>query len=510
MRRARDFLISIVESKNKTLLTFCFCFVIATTVFSIVAIPRVFLFYFYILIFVLSFFVVIFFEKKILRLFLLAGTFFLFGTCRLLLNSPVVDENFVSFYNGQKQIVTGIISDEPNKKVGWREYVLSTSLLEDSDGLKRKVSGRILFRAPSYPELFYGDSLQFDCVLNTPKNTDNFNYQKFLALKRVYTVCYPGEIKVIGKNQGNATMFKILSFKRQINNLTQRLWNEPQSTLAAGILYGERSGFDDELKSDFSRAGITHIIAVSGYNITIIVWILMGVLIWAGFYRRQAFWVCLCLIFLFVIFTGASASAARAGLMGSLLLLAQQMGRKSDVFRLLIYAATLLSIVNPLVLVWDVGFQLSFLATIGLIYLTPLLEEKIKTRKIYKKCGMLLKEFLLPTLAATIFTFPLISYSFGYFSLLSILANILIIWLIPLLMFSSFVSIMVATIFYPLGQVLAWVTNIGLSYVIIIGEKLGGTAFSSVNIRIPLVVCLTCYAGLFWLISKKKLKNIEY
>jgi competence protein ComEC len=121
-----------------------------------------------------------------------------------------------------------------------------------------------------------------------------------------------------------------------------------------------------------------------------------------------------------------------------------------------------------------------------------------------------LKEFLLPTLAATIFTFPLISYSFGYFSLLSILANILIIWLIPLLMFSSFVSIMVATIFYPLGQVLAWVTNIGLSYVIITGEKLGGTAFSSVNIRIPLVVCLMCYAGLFWIISKKKLKNIEY
>ncbi len=531
--KIKNFLFSIVESKNKTLLAFCFCFVLATAVFSIVVISRDFLFYFYLFIFVLLFFAVIFFEKKIVRLFLLAGVFFTLGICRLLFNMPVIDSNFISFYNDQEQIVTGVISDEPNKKVGWREYKLSASWLEDKNGIKRKVSGKVLFRAPSYPEFFYGDKLQFKCALKTPKNMDNFNYQKFLALKKIYSVCYPGEIKVVGKNQGNKTMSKILSFKRQINNLTQRLWNEPQSTLAGGILYGERSGFDNELKDNFSRAGITHIVAVSGYNITIIVWILMSVLIWAGFYRRQAFWICLVLIFLFVIFTGASASAARAGLMGSLVLLAQQLGRKSDVFRLLVYAATLLALVNPLILVWDVGFQLSFLATVGLIYLTPLLEEKIKQfspslipplgtlsvplagqapflKKLWgiKKYPIfLVKEFLLPTLAAMIFIFPLVSYSFGYFSLLSILANVLILWLIPLLMFFSFVSIVLATIFYPLGQVLAWITNIGLSYVIMIGEKFGGLSWASLNFNMPLVVCLGIYVGLFWIIIRRKEAN---
>ena len=144
-------------------------------------------------------------------------------------------------------------------------------------------------------------------------------------------------------------MEKILSFKKRVNSLSWRLWTEPQSTLAAGILYGERNGFDPEIKTNFSRAGITHIVAVSGYNITIIVWILMGVLIFIGLYRQQAFWVCLLLIFLFVVFTGASASAVRAGLMGVLLLFTQYLGRKNDVFRLLVYTATVLTLVNPLI-----------------------------------------------------------------------------------------------------------------------------------------------------------------
>ncbi|MDO9509870.1 MAG: ComEC/Rec2 family competence protein, partial [Candidatus Magasanikbacteria bacterium] len=514
MGGVKDFLLAVIGSKNKTLLAFCFCFILATSIFSIIEISRTTLFYFYILIFVLLFFIIIFFEKKVVRIFLLIGLFFILGICRLLYSLPIIDNNFISFYNGQKQIVTGVISDEPNKKVGWHEYELAVNLLENKNGVEKQIFGKVLFRTPSYPEFFYGDKIQFECDLKAPKNTDEFNYQKFLALKNIYSICYPGEIKVIAKNQNSKIMSGIFSFKRQLNDLTQKLWNEPQSTLAAGILYGERSGFDDELKNNFSKSGITHIVAVSGYNITIIVFILMNILIWGGLYRRQAFWICLILIFLFVIFTGASASAARAGLMGSLLLFAQQLGRKSDIFKLLVYAAVLLSFINPLILIWDVGFQLSFLATIGLIYLTPLLEkyfikppkflmESKKRNKTKDFINELMKEFLIPTLAATIFTLPLISYSFGYFSILSILANVLVIWLIPFLMLFSFVSISLAIIFYPLGQVLAWITNLGLSYVIMIAEKIGNIPWVSLNYKSPLVVCLIIYGWLFyWIISK--------
>lgn len=496
------FLNSIVESKNKTLLAFCFCFVFATVIFSIIEIPRFCLFYFYLLVFALLFFVIIFFEKKLVRFLLLSALFFILGICRILYQMPQIDEKFLAYYNGGKYDVIGVVSDEPNKKIGYREYELSASILVDKNGINRKIFGKILFRGHLYPEYFYGDKLKLSCGLQEPENSDNFNYKKFLALKNIYSVCYPTKTEVLDKNQGNKIMAGILSFKRKINNLAWQLWNEPESTLAAGILYGERSGFDPELKDNFSRAGITHIVAVSGYNITIIVWILMSVLIFIGLYRQQAFWICLCLIFLFVIFTGASASAVRAGLMGTILLFAQFLGRKSDAFRLLVYAATILALANPLILVWDVGFQLSFLATVGLLYLVPILEKKIKSDKMKNYQNLVLKDYLLPTFSATIFTFPLISYSFGYFSVFSILANLLIIWLIPVLMFFSFVSIVLAVIFYPLGQVLAWITNLGLSYVIMVGERFGSWGFSAINWQMPLLVCLVIYLYLFWIIRK--------
>ena len=130
-------------------------------------------------------------------------------------------------------------------------------------------------------------------------------------------------------------------------------------------------------------------------------------------------------------------------------------------------------------------------------------DQIIQRNKIKDFFNGLLKEFLIPTLAATIFTFPLISYSFGYFSLLSILANILVIWLIPFLMLFSFISLILAVISYPVGQVLAWITNLGLSYVIIIGEKIGGFSWASFNYQSPLIVCLIIYGWLFYWIFKE-------
>lgn len=516
MGGVRDFLTSIIESKNKTLLAFCFCFLFGAASASLFDNLVGEFFKLYLAIFILVFFVIIFYQYKFFRFILLALLFIIFGVARVFLKVPFVDENHMAFYQNGKYEIIGVISSEPNTKINGREYEMEAVSLVDKDKTNKKVSGKVLFRSLLYPEYFYGDKLQMACSLKEPKNSENFNYKKFLATKDVYVTCYPQNIKLLEKNQGNKIMAGILSLKNKVNSATVRLWGEPQRTLAAGILYGERSGFDQEVKDNFARSGITHIVAVSGYNITIIVWILMSVLIYAGLYRQQAFWVCLILIFAFVIFTGASASAMRAGLMGSILLFAQFLGRKSSAFNLLVYAAVFLTALNPFVLVWDVGFQLSFLATVGLLYLTPLLEKKAeiflswkflrKKEKIKNFLFLLIKDYFNPTLAATIFTLPLISYSFGFFSIFSIPANLLIIWLIPFLMFLSFVSIISAFIFFPLGQVVAWFANLGLSYVIMVGERFGSMGFSVVNWQVPFLICLMCYVGLFWLINKNNVK----
>ena len=260
----------------------------------------------------------------------------------------------------------------------------------------------------------------------------------------------------------------------------------------AGLLYGSRSGLPVDLMENFNRSGITHIIAISGYNITIIVLILMTVLIFFGFYRRQAFWITVGMIFIFVIFTGASPSVTRAAIMGTIVLLAQYFGRISSPLNLLTLAMALMLIFNPQVLWWDAGFQLSFLATIGLLYLSPLLlntKEGLKTT-------ISLKETLSATMSAIILTLPLMLYQFERLSIVAPITNILILWLIPWLMLLGFLSVIISFIFFPAGQIIAWLSGFGLDYVIMMAEWFGSKRWSAIDFSLPWWGMLGGYAFL--------------
>ena len=112
--------------------------------------------------------------------------------------------------------------------------------------------------------------------------------------------------------------------------------------------------------------------AVSGYNVTVIVTFLMAVLLAGGIGRKRSFWIVCATVVLFVFFTGASASVVRAALMGVIFLTAKQIGRPGSTGIAVVFAAALMALLNPYIILWDAGFQLSFLSTTGLIYLSPI------------------------------------------------------------------------------------------------------------------------------------------
>jgi competence protein ComEC len=287
-------------------------------------------------------------------------------------------------------------------------------------------------------------------------------------------------------------MSRILNVKGLVAEKVNQLWHEPHASFMAGLLYGYRGGLGS-LNEAFNRTGVTHIIAISGYNISIVASILFAVLV-KGFWinRKKAFWGILIGIGLFVLFTGASASVVRAGIMGSLVLLARQLGRQKAIANVLALTALLMTLHNPFVLLWDAGFQLSFVAVVGLIYLAPLLAPKFE--KIPEAFG--LRESVVSTLSAIIATLPLIAYQFGRVSLVALPANILILWLIPFLMMLGFLAVMLSFIFMPVAQVIAWIAWAGLSYIILVVKWLSGLGFASVSVVVPFVVVLVLY-GMF-------------
>jgi len=181
-----------------------------------------------------------------------------------------------------------------------------------------------------------------------------------------------------------------------------------------------------------------------------------------GLWRKQAFYLSIFLIALYVLMIGTPASAVRAGIMGGILLTSQYLGRLSSAVRAVVFAATIMLFFNPLLLKLDVGFQLSFLAVLGIIYLQPRFLEWFK--RIPDPKNLPLKTTLATTLSAQIFALPVLIYNFGYVPLVSPLANILIVPFLAPVTILIFVFGITSMIFWPLGYVLSWPTWLFLTY----------------------------------------------
>jgi len=207
---------------------------------------------------------------------------------------------------------------------------------------------RVLVSANKFPEYAYGDKINLDCMLQLPKNQDSFDYRMYLAKDGIFYLCQKPKIELLASGQGNNLYAGILQIKNKFNDNINRLIPSPEAGLLSGLILGGSVGLPDELKTNFSRTGLTHIIAVSGYNVTIVAEYLMLLGIFLGLWRKQAFWFAIVGILIFVIMTGLSASAVRAGVMGTLLLFAMKNGRLANAQNAVLAAAGIMLFFNPL------------------------------------------------------------------------------------------------------------------------------------------------------------------
>lgn len=429
-------------------------------------------------------------------LMMLAG-----GAWRYLLVSDT--NNLVRQFNDKGKItITGIISEESDVRSDNVKYAVNAG-----------TGGKILVVAKKYPSYQYGDKIEITGKLKTPQSGEDFDYQKYLAKDDIFSIIYFPEIKLLVSSQGDWLMGKLLFIKNKFANSISQILAEPQAAFLAGLLLGEKRGLPQGIMDAFSRTGTTHIIALSGFNITIIALALMNLFNFFMVHRRWSFWLSVMAIILFVLMTGAAASVVRAAVMGILVLLAQQVGRLYQIRNALVFAGVVMIYLNPRVLVWDLGFQLSFAATLGLIYISPILRQWFIGEKEIEESNkeiLGLKEILIATLAAQIAVLPLLVINFSQLSLIAPLANILILPLIPLTMLLGFLSALGGLFFLPLGQILGWATWLFLSYEIKIIEFLAKLPLAAVNFKWSWLGGAIYYAVLLWLVRRfhKKQKTL--
>ncbi|MCX6766240.1 MAG: ComEC/Rec2 family competence protein [Candidatus Moranbacteria bacterium] len=373
-----------------------------------------------------------------------------------------------------------------DQKLGSVEFTRTVTKEPETDEKYQKVivedneKNKILINADVYPQYQYGDELKVRCILEEPKNYEdsNFDYQMYLAKDGIYRVCNKAQITAVASNKGNKFYTAILAAKKRFEEKISAIFPDPEGAYLKGLILGGGKRMTQDLNDAFSKTGTTHTVAVSGYNVTIVAAFLMWLGIALGLWRQQVFSFALIGIVLFVLMTGAPSSAVRAGIMGGLVIWAMKEGRLANSQNAILFAAAIMLLINPLLLRYDAGFQLSFLATLGIIYVYPLFEKNFFAGE-----QNILKETILMTLAAQVFVLPVILNSFQKLSVISPLANLLILPAIPQIMLGGFAAGMAGFVFVPLGKLIGFVPYVLLKVELLIIQWLANLSWSSLEIK---------------------------
>jgi competence protein ComEC len=298
------------------------------------------------------------------------------------------------------------------------------------------------------------------------------------------------KIELQDSGKGNSIKQILFSIKHAFLSNIKKAISEPESSLLAGLVVGAKQSLGKQLLTDFRTVGVIHIVVLSGYNLTIVAQAMMRVFA----FLPEMFSLSLggIGIILFAIMTGGSATIVRASIMSILVLVAKGTHRDYNITRALLLAGFLMVMQNPHILVFDPSFQLSFLATIALIYLAPIMKKYFLW--VPEKFGF--QELAVSTISTQLFVLPFLLYSMGTLSIVALPVNLLMLPLIPITMFFGFVIGMVSFISSLLALPFAFITHLLLWYELKVVDIFSKLPFASVTItHFPFWLMTSCYVG---------------
>lgn len=309
------------------------------------------------------------------------------------------------------------------------------------------VDGKILVTLPLHPRVDHGDQLVFDCKLKIPEPFNGFNYDRYLATRGIFAVCYrPVEVDIFSGDQWTI-VGTILSIKRRVVDTLGLMLPEPHVAFVSGLLFGGNSSMSADLRDEFATTGTSHILAASGFNVSLFTMVFLGwVMGWFG--RKPGIIAAAVLLGVYVITAGATPAVLRAAIMASLILMSAWMGRKANMTNAMLLAGAIMVVINPRLAFDDVGFQLSFVATGALLFVAPRWESFFNF--IPKSFG--LRESFVASIAASVITLPIILWHFGSISLISPIANLIILPLVPYLMAVAFMALPLFAVFHSFSN----------------------------------------------------------
>lgn len=412
-------------------------------------------------------------------------------------------------YNGQKIAFIGRVCEEADVDYKSRRLTLC---------VEGKAKGQVLMTTDLYPVYDYGDFLSVSGELQAPPIIEGFDYESYLARYDIYSVMYYPKLKIAtGTLTWPQEVYrKLIECKQYLKSIIDSSLPEPEAGLADALLLGYRRTVYREDLDMFARVGLSHMIAISGSHITILSAMALNFLLAIGFSRRRVLKIIFGFLFIYPLITGVSASAVRSALMGALAFLAIYYERTSSLIKALIFAAALMLAFNPRLLCDDIGFQLSFLALLGIIYIYPLGEkmtrrflEKRRWRVRFKNVLKNILDTITLTIVSQIVILPIALIDFKQVSLIAPLANVLVLWIFAPLLASLIIGIIAAAVIPFLGVLFLAPAYFLLRFIFAVSEILAQPSWAAVEAsgftwRFGVAYYLFLIISTIWL--RKKLK----
>lgn len=430
------------------------------------------------------------------------------GALRYQSKQPDLDDpGFIAYHNDNnvQLVVQGVLVKPPEEHDAYTNLIIAVDQFHAADDyVLRAVHGLLLARDQSGEEFHYGDRVVVRGELQAPSDDGVFSYKSYLARQDIYTVMLARQVSVISRASGGNPVFRgIYALRERAHQLVYQLWPDPEASLLAGILLGIESRIPDSVKEDFKATGTSHIIAISGFNITIIAGLFI-VLFNRFLGRWRGGLVAILGIGIYTLLVGADAAVVRAAIMGGLTVFARQIGRQQTGLNSLAIVAAVMALLDPHVL-GIASFQLSFMATLGLVlYADPLSQGFVNLASLRlspstaQRLAGPVGEYFLFTLAAQLTSLPVTMYLSRQFSIASLLANPLILPAQPMVMILGGLAVIVGLIYMPLGQLLAYLAWPFVGYTIRVVELIAGSFDGVLDLgRVSLLCILLFYMVLF-------------
>jgi competence protein ComEC len=406
--------------------------------------------------------------------------------------------------------IQGLIVDDPEPAGAFTRFRLRAEAIASDDTLAPATAyvqvtlrpSADLVAARDEPYLRYGDRVLLEGTLEAPSSDGEFNYAGYLDRQGIHSVMLFPTVQLVDEGQGAAFYQRLYRLRYTLAESLARAVPEPQAAFGQAILLGLRDNLSSELKDDFQTTGASHVLAISGLHVGVLLAVTMTASAQA-FGRRNVTYLLmpLTLIWIYAVLSGASPSAVRAAIMGSAYIAAMLLGRPSSVLPSVSVAAMLMVAVSPNV-IESVSFQLSFAAMAGIaVFADPISTMLARatgvdhTASSWRGAAIFGIETTAATMAATFATLPLIAFYFEYVSAIGILSTLLVLPAMPVLMVAHLLTAAIGPVFAPAAQVTGWLAWLASAYVTGVVRLLALFPASSFTIENVPGVALSAYYG---------------